>query len=138
MFQHPSRVVLERPVTRYEPDRKDRTDVPATADVLGGDGRTHFATFAVGGVTVYVAEGDGEDGGRCAGAVPNLGPNLEQFRRTLKWMLRKAGGMSTENRARTDGEPLIREVRMEDGGLILYDPDSEEAWIQADGPDSVG
>ena len=45
--------------------------------------------------------------------------------------------MNTENRARTDGEPLIREVRMEDGGLILYDPDSEEAWIQADGPDSV-
>lgn len=87
---------------------------------------------------MYVAEGDGEDGGRCAGTVPNLGPNLEQFRRTLKWMLRKAGGMSTENHARTDGEPLIREVRMEDGGLILYDPDSEEAWIQADGPDSVG
>jgi hypothetical protein len=39
---------------------------------------------------------------------------------------------------RADGRgPLIREVRMEDGGLILYDPDSEEAWIQADGPDSV-
>ena len=35
--------------------------------------------------------------------------------------------MSTENHARTDGEPLIREVRMEDSGLILYDPDSEEA-----------
>ena len=73
-------------MTRYEPDRKDRTDVPATADVLGGDGngRTHFATFAVGGVTVYVVEGDGEDDGRCAGTVPNLGPNLERFRRTLK------------------------------------------------------
>ena len=127
-------------MTPYEPDREDRTDVPTTADVLGGDGdgRTHFATSAVDGVTVYVAEGDGEDDGRCAGTVPNLGPNLERFRRTLKWVLRKAGGMSTENRARTDGEPLIREVRMEDGGLILYDPDSEEAWIQADGPHSVG
>ena len=84
MFQHPSRVVLEKPVTRYESDRKDRTDVPATADVLDGDGRTQFATSAVGGVTVYVVEGDGEDDGRCAGTMPNLGPNLEQFRRTLK------------------------------------------------------
>ena len=66
-------------MTPYEPDRKDRTDVPTTVDVLGGDGdgRTHFATFAVGGVTVYVAEGDGKDDGRCAGTVPNLGPNLE-------------------------------------------------------------
>ena len=73
-------------MTRYEPDRKDRTDVPAIADVLGGDGDgcTHFATSAVGGVAVYVVEGDGEDDGRCAGTVPNLGPNLEQFRRTLK------------------------------------------------------
>ena len=103
-----------------------------------GDGRTHFATSAVGGVTVYVAEGNSKDDGRCTGTVPNLGLSLGQFRRTLKWVLRKAGGMSTENHARTDGEPLIREVRMEDGGLILYDPDSEEAWIQADGPHSVG
>ena len=125
-------------MTRYEPDQKDRTDVPATADVLGGDDRTRFATSAVSGVTVYVAEGNSKDGERCAGTVPNLGPSLGQFRRTLKWVLRKAGGMSTENHARTDEEPLIREVRMEDGGLILYDPDSEEAWIQADGPDSVG
>lgn len=96
------------------------------------------STAAVAGCSVGSSTGDGEDDGRCAGTVPNLGPNLEQFRRTLKWVLQKAGGMSTDNRARTDGEPLIREVRMEDGGLILYDPDSEEAWIQADGPDSVG
>ena len=45
--------------------------------------------------------------------------------------------MSAENRAPTNGEPLIRSVRLEDGGLILYDPDNEEAWIQADGPDSI-
>jgi hypothetical protein len=44
-------------------DTKERTDIPTTADVLGvdGDGRTHFTTTAVGGVTVYVAEGDGVD-----------------------------------------------------------------------------
>ena len=45
--------------------------------------------------------------------------------------------MSAENHARADDEPLVRSVRLEDGGLILYDPDNDEAWIQADGPDSL-
>jgi len=50
-------------MTHYEPDTKERTELPNNADVLGvdGDGRTHFTTSAVGGVTVYVAEGDGVD-----------------------------------------------------------------------------
>ena len=50
-------------MTHYEPDTKEHTELPTTADVLGvdGHGRTHFATSAVGGVTVYVAEGDGVD-----------------------------------------------------------------------------
>ena len=45
--------------------------------------------------------------------------------------------MSAGNHARAGDEPLVRSVRLEDGGLILYDPDDEEAWIQADGPDSL-
>ena len=45
--------------------------------------------------------------------------------------------MSAENHTRTGDEPLIRSVRLEDGGLILYDPGDDEAWIQADGPDSL-
>ena len=56
--------VLELPaMTTYEADTKERTELPTTANVLGvdGDGRTHFATSAVGGVTVYVAEADGVD-----------------------------------------------------------------------------
>lgn len=50
-------------MSRYTPRTIESTDIPTTADVLGvdGDGRTHFATSAVGGVTVYVAEGDGVD-----------------------------------------------------------------------------
>ena len=45
--------------------------------------------------------------------------------------------MSAENHARAGDEPPIRSVRLEDGGLILYDPGNDEAWIQADGPDSL-
>ena len=45
--------------------------------------------------------------------------------------------MSVENHARAADEPLVRSVRLEDGGLILYDPDNDEAWIQADGPGSL-
>ena len=50
-------------MSRYTPRTIESTDIPTTADVLGvdGDGRTHFATSAVGGVTVYVVEGDGVD-----------------------------------------------------------------------------
>ena len=50
-------------MAHYEPDTKERTELPNNVDVLGvdGDGRTHFATTAVDGVTVYVAEGDGVD-----------------------------------------------------------------------------
>lgn len=56
-------LVENQPMTHYEPRTIQRTDIPTTTDVLGvdGDGRTHFATTAVGGVTVYVAEGDGVD-----------------------------------------------------------------------------
>ena len=55
----------------------------------------------------------------------------------MKCVLSSPSRMSAENHAPTDDEALIRSVRLEDGGLILYDPDNEEAWIQADGPDSI-
>ena len=45
--------------------------------------------------------------------------------------------MSAENHAQAGEEPLIRSVKLEDGGLILYDPGNDGAWIQADGPDSL-
>ena len=72
-----------------------------------------------------------------AASVPNLGPSLERIRRIMKCVLSSPSRMSAENHAPTDDEALIRSVRLEDGGLILYDPDNEEAWIQADGPDSI-
>jgi len=42
-------------IIHYEPRTIESTDIPTTADVLSvdSDGRTHFATSAVGGVTVY-------------------------------------------------------------------------------------
>lgn len=50
-------------MTHYEPDRIKKTRLPDSIDVLGvdGDGRTHFATSAVGGVTIYVGTDDGLD-----------------------------------------------------------------------------
>ena len=50
-------------MTRYEPRTVERTELPNNVDVLGvdGHGRTHFATSAVGGVTIYVGEADGLD-----------------------------------------------------------------------------
>jgi len=55
--------LVTQPMTRYAPRTIERTDIPTTTDALGvdGDGRTHFATSAVGGATVYVAEADGVD-----------------------------------------------------------------------------
>lgn len=35
---------------------------------------------------------------------------------------------------REQAEFAAREVRLEDGGMIIYDPENEEAWIQADSP----
>ena len=50
-------------MAHYDPRTIESTDIPTTADVLGvdGHGRTHFATSAVGGVTVYVAEANHVD-----------------------------------------------------------------------------
>jgi len=50
-------------MTRYDPRTVERTELPNNVDVLGvdGHGRTHFATSAVGDVTVYVAEADHVD-----------------------------------------------------------------------------
>ena len=44
-----------QPTAHYEPRTIGSTDIPTTTDVLGADsdGRTHFATSAVSGVTVY-------------------------------------------------------------------------------------
>lgn len=40
--------------------------------------------------------------------------------------------------AHVDGQEkadlVVREVRLEGGGIIIYDPENEEAWIQADSP----
>ncbi|WP_254837916.1 DUF7331 family protein [Natronomonas marina] len=46
--------------------------------------------------------------------------------------------MSLRNDRPTDDEPAIREVRLEDGGLIIYDTENEDAWLQADEPTPVG
>ena len=48
-------------MAHYEADTKERTELPNSADVLGvdGHGRTHFATSAVGGVTIYVGAENG-------------------------------------------------------------------------------
>ncbi len=35
-----------------------------------------------------------------------------------------------DRRPETDGE--IRAVRLENGGVIIYDTDNEDAWLQAD------
>ena len=50
-------------MSRYTPRTVERTEPPNSIDVLGvdGAGRTHFATSAVGGVTVYVGADDGLD-----------------------------------------------------------------------------
>ena len=50
-------------MSRYTPRTVERTELPNSTDVLGvdGDGRTHFATSAVGGVTIYVGEADDLD-----------------------------------------------------------------------------
>ena len=44
-----------QPTAHYEPRTIQSADISTTANVLGvdSDGRTHFATSAVGGVTAY-------------------------------------------------------------------------------------
>ena len=44
-----------QPTAHYEPRTIQSADIPTTANVLGvdSDGRTRFATSAVGGVTAY-------------------------------------------------------------------------------------
>ena len=50
-------------MTQYTPDTIDSTELPTTTNALGvdGDGRTHFVTTPVGGLTIYVETGDGFD-----------------------------------------------------------------------------
>jgi hypothetical protein len=58
----PERAVSEgNSMTSYDPQVVESTDIPNSVDVLGvdGHGRTHFATSAVGGVTIYVGAEDG-------------------------------------------------------------------------------
>lgn len=46
--------------------------------------------------------------------------------------------MSLERHRRSDEDPIVREVRLEGGGLIIYDTENEDAWLQADRPFPVG
>ena len=48
-------------MSRYIPRTVERTELPNSVDILGIDthGQTHFATSAVGGVTIYVGAEDG-------------------------------------------------------------------------------
>jgi len=50
-------------MTQYTPDTIDSTELPTTTSALGvdGDGRTHFVTTPVDGLTIYVENGDGFD-----------------------------------------------------------------------------
>lgn len=50
-------------MTHYEPNSVERTELPDAVDALGidGDGRTHYITTPVGGLTIYVETGDGFD-----------------------------------------------------------------------------
>lgn len=40
--------------------------------------------------------------------------------------------MTLASDRRDDGDAPVRDVRLDGGGLIIYDPDNEDAWIQAD------
>lgn len=40
--------------------------------------------------------------------------------------------MSQQRDHRAETDPEIRAVRLENGGLIIYDSDNEDAWLQAD------
>jgi hypothetical protein len=50
-------------MTHFEPRTVERTDLPDAVGALGvdGEGRTHYTTTAVGGLTVYVETGEGYD-----------------------------------------------------------------------------
>ena len=39
---------------------------------------------------------------------------------------------------RRDGRSPVRDVKLEGGGLIIYDPDVEDAWLQADASVPIG
>ena len=39
---------------------------------------------------------------------------------------------------RRDGLCQLRDVKLEGGGLIIYDPDDEDAWLQADASVPIG
>lgn len=46
--------------------------------------------------------------------------------------------MSLQNDRRDERDPAVREVRLEEGGLIIYDTENEDAWLQADEPTPTG
>jgi len=46
--------------------------------------------------------------------------------------------MTLERDRPDDGDAPVRDVRLDGGGLIIYDPDDEDAWIQADHPVPFG
>lgn len=63
---------------------------------------------------------------------PKLGETLDRIRRTVKWDFRLPRDMSQQRDRRSGTDSAIRAVRLDDGGLIVYDTDNEDAWVQAD------
>jgi hypothetical protein len=63
---------------------------------------------------------------------------MDRFRRTLKGVVRVAAGMTLAGDRRADGSSPVRDVKLEGGGLIIYDPDDEDAWLQADASVPIG
>ena len=62
---------------------------------------------------------------------------MDRFRRTLKGVVGVAAGMTLAG-DRRDGLCQLRDVTLEGGGLIIYDPDDEDAWLQADASVPIG
>jgi hypothetical protein len=67
-----------------------------------------------------------------------LGESRDRFRRTLKGALEVPAVMTLAGDRRADGSSPLRDVKLEGGGLIIYDPDDEDAWLQADASVPIG
>jgi hypothetical protein len=53
-------------------------------------------------------------------------------------VLVEAVHMSLERYRRSEEDAVVREVQLENGGLIIYDTENEDAWLQAERPIPVG
>ena len=63
---------------------------------------------------------------------------MDRFRRTLKGILEGPAVMTLAGDRRADGSSPLRDVKLEGGGLIIYDPDDEDAWLQANASVPIG